>query len=49
MLDIGAGDGEITTRLAKSVIGMGLDVYVKVFATETSWTMRERLQKQQFM
>ncbi|CAD7088165.1 unnamed protein product [Hermetia illucens] len=49
MLDIGAGDGEITTRLAKSVIGMGLDVYVKVFATETSWTMRERLQKQQFI
>lgn len=48
MLDIGAGDGEVTTRLARAVIHMGTDVMLKVYATEYSWTMRERLQQRQF-
>ena len=48
MLDIGAGDGEVTSRLAKAVIHMGNDVLLKVYATEYSWTMRDRLQKKQF-
>lgn len=47
-MDIGAGDGEVTTRLARSIIQMGSDVRLKVYATETSWTMRERLQHRQF-
>lgn len=48
ILDIGAGDGEVTSRLAKAVIHMGNDVLLKVYATEYSWTMRDRLQKKQF-
>lgn len=49
MLDIGAGDGEVTSRLAKAVNHMGTDVYLKVYATEYSWTMKDRLQKKQFV
>lgn len=48
MLDIGAGDGEVTARLAKAIIHMGKDVLLKVYATEFSWTMRSRLQKKKF-
>ncbi|XP_037032959.1 methyltransferase-like protein 9 [Bradysia coprophila] len=48
ILDIGAGDGEVTSRLAKAVIHMGNDILLKVYATEYSWTMRDRLQKKQF-
>lgn len=48
ILDIGAGDGEVTSRLAKAVIHMGNDMLLKVYATEYSWTMRDRLQKKQF-
>lgn len=53
VLDIGAGDGEVTSRLARSIITMGReggggDLNLKVYATETSWTMRERLAKRQF-
>lgn len=48
MLDIGAGDGEVTSRLAKAIIHMGKDVLLKVYATEFSWTMRSRLQKKKF-
>lgn len=48
ILDIGAGDGEVTSRLAKAVIHMGNDIMLKVFATEYSWTMRDRLQKKKF-
>lgn len=49
ILDIGAGDGEVTTRLAKSIIHMKYNVFLKVFTTEYSWTMRDRLQEKQFM
>lgn len=48
MLDIGAGDGEVTSRLAKAVIHMGKNVLLKVYATEFSFTMRNRLQKKKF-
>lgn len=48
MLDIGAGDGEVTSRLAKAIIHMRKDVLLKVYATEFSWTMRSRLQKKKF-
>lgn len=48
ILDIGAGDGEVTSRLAKAVIHMGNNIMLKVFATEYSWTMRDRLQKKKF-
>lgn len=48
VLDIGAGDGEVTSRLAKAVIHMGNNVMLKVYATEYSWTMRDRLQKKKF-
>lgn len=49
ILDIGAGDGEVTMRLAKSIIHMNYNIFLKVFATEYSWTMRDRLQEKQFM
>lgn len=48
MLDIGAGDGEVTARLAKAIIHMGDDVMLKVYATEFSWTMRNRLKNKKF-
>lgn len=48
MLDIGAGDGEVTSRLAGAVVNMGTNVALKVYATEFSWTMRNRLQKKKF-
>lgn len=48
VLDIGAGDGEVTSRLAKAVIHMGNNIMLKVYATEYSWTMRDRLQKKKF-
>lgn len=48
MLDIGAGDGEVTTRLAKAVIHTNTNVLLKVYTTETSWTMRDRLQDREF-
>ncbi|XP_055917457.1 protein-L-histidine N-pros-methyltransferase [Eupeodes corollae] len=48
ILDIGAGDGEISVRLIDSVIKLKKDAKVRVYATETSWTMRERLEKRNF-
>lgn len=48
MLDIGAGDGEITIRLADSIINMDETVNLRVYATETSWTMRNRLEGRNF-
>lgn len=48
ILDIGAGDGEISVRLIDSVIKLNKNAKVRVFATETSWTMRERLEKRNF-
>lgn len=48
ILDIGAGDGEVTMRLARGIVQIKSDIYLKVFATEFSWTMRDRLQEKQF-
>lgn len=48
LLDIGAGDGAVTVRLAKSVILSGTSILLKVFCTETSFFMRERLQERKF-
>lgn len=59
VLDIGAGDGEVTQRLINSVQQLsdndrddaaeaGLGE-MRVFATEYSYTMRKRLEKKNFM
>lgn len=47
--DIGAGDGEVTMRLVKGIVHMKNNIFLKVFATEYSWTMRERLNEKNFM
>lgn len=48
-IDIGAGDGEVTMRLVKGIMHMKNNIFLKVFVTEYSWTMRDRLQEKQFM
>lgn len=48
-LDIGAGDGEVTMRLVKGIVHMKNNIFLKVFATEYSWTMRDRLNEKNFM
>ncbi|XP_031620489.1 methyltransferase-like protein 9 [Contarinia nasturtii] len=49
ILDIGAGDGEVTMRIVKGIVHMKNNIFLKVFATEYSWTMRERLQEKKFI
>ncbi|EDW01902.1 protein-L-histidine N-pros-methyltransferase [Drosophila grimshawi] len=48
LLDIGAGDGEVSLRVANSVTELSGNAVLQVFATEASWTMRERLKKLNF-
>lgn len=52
ILDIGAGDGEVTQRLINAVHQLNdcenEQVQLQVFATEYSFTMRNRLQKKHF-
>lgn len=52
ILDIGAGDGEVTQRLINAVHQLNdcevEQVRLQVFATEYSFTMRNRLQKKNF-
>ncbi|XP_060659186.1 protein-L-histidine N-pros-methyltransferase [Drosophila nasuta] len=48
LLDIGAGDGEVSLRVASSVSELSGNAVLQVFATEASWTMRERLKKLNF-
>lgn len=48
LLDIGAGDGEVSLRVANSVAELSGNAVLQVFATEASWTMRERLKKLNF-
>lgn len=56
ILDIGAGDGEVTQRLVNAVhqlsnsdaSSIGEHIQLQVFATEYSFTMRNRLQKKHF-
>lgn len=47
--DVGAGDGEVTMQLVRGVVHMKNNIFLKIFATEYSWTMRDRLQEKQFM
>ncbi|XP_055385821.1 protein-L-histidine N-pros-methyltransferase [Condylostylus longicornis] len=50
ILDIGAGDGKITIRLANSIANMfNNSSNIRIYATETSWTMRNRLSERQFI
>jgi SAM-dependent methyltransferase len=44
-LDIGAGDGKITLRLAKSLLQMNNNIMLHVHATETSYIMKDRLRE----
>ncbi|XP_016953597.1 protein-L-histidine N-pros-methyltransferase [Drosophila biarmipes] len=48
LLDIGAGDGEISLRVANTVSELSGSAGLRVFATEASWTMRDRLKKLNF-
>ena len=45
MLDVGAGDGKITLRLAQSLLQMSNNIMLNVFATETSYIMKDRLRE----
>lgn len=45
MLDIGAGDGKITLRLAKSLLQLNNNIMLNVYATETSYIMKDRLRE----
>ncbi|XP_075160919.1 protein-L-histidine N-pros-methyltransferase isoform X1 [Haematobia irritans] len=47
-VDIGAGDGEISAVLLKALRLSNPDVVIDAYATEASWTMRERLKKLNF-
>lgn len=53
ILDIGAGDGEITTNILNSVMSLSqkqgaAHIQPRVYTTESSWTMRNRLEKLKF-
>lgn len=45
MLDIGAGDGKITLRLAQSLLQLNNNITLSVYATETSYIMKDRLRE----
>ncbi|XP_005181262.1 protein-L-histidine N-pros-methyltransferase [Musca domestica] len=47
-VDIGAGDGQISMVLLKALRISNPDVAIEAYATEASWTMRERLKKMDF-
>ncbi|XP_053695725.1 protein-L-histidine N-pros-methyltransferase [Sabethes cyaneus] len=47
VLDIGAGDGEVTIRLVKAIRNIFPSSITKLFATESSWIMRSRLSQKQ--
>lgn len=48
MLDVGAGDGEITIRLAKALVQLNNNISLNVFATESSYIMKDRLREKNF-
>jgi ubiquinone/menaquinone biosynthesis C-methylase UbiE len=48
MLDVGAGDGEITMRLAKSLVQLNTNISLSVFASESSYIMKDRLRDKNF-
>uniref|UniRef100_A0A1Q3G289 Methyltransferase-like protein 9 n=1 Tax=Culex tarsalis TaxID=7177 RepID=A0A1Q3G289_CULTA len=43
VLDIGAGDGEVTARLVNAISLLKPDSNITLFATESSWVMKSRL------
>lgn len=45
MLDIGAGDGKITLRLAQSLLQLNNNITLSVYGTETSYIMKDRLRE----
>lgn len=45
MLDIGAGDGNITLRLAQSLLQLNNNIMLNAYATETSYIMKDRLRE----
>lgn len=45
MLDVGAGDGNVTMRLAQSLFLLKNSITLNVFATETSYIMKDRLRE----
>jgi SAM-dependent methyltransferase len=47
-LDIGAGDGKITLRLAQSLLQLNNSIALNVYATETSYIMKDRLREKNF-
>lgn len=47
--DIGAGDGEVTIRLVKAINNIEPGIHLSAFATEHSWTMKDRLIEKNFM
>lgn len=49
LLDIGAGDGEVSMRLLRAIRNINSNVAIKAFATEYSWTMRDRLLEKNFL
>lgn len=49
LIDIGAGDGEVTIRLLKAINAINPSLALKAFATEYSWTMKDRLIEKNFM
>ncbi|XP_055644666.1 protein-L-histidine N-pros-methyltransferase [Toxorhynchites rutilus septentrionalis] len=47
VLDIGAGDGEVTMRFVKAITMIFPNIPMKLYATDSSWTMRSRLVEKQ--
>ncbi|XP_021704304.1 methyltransferase-like protein 9 isoform X2 [Aedes aegypti] len=47
VLDIGAGDGEVTLRLVNGISSIFPSSPMKIYATESSWIMRSRLAEKQ--
>lgn len=49
MLDIGAGDGKVTERVASGIMQMEqTPLVLNVYASEYSWPMKERLQEKYY-
>lgn len=42
MLDVGAGDGEISLRLAQSLVQLNSNMSLTVYASESSYIMQGR-------
>ncbi|XP_070509002.1 protein-L-histidine N-pros-methyltransferase [Chironomus tepperi] len=47
-LDVGAGDGEITLRLAQALTHLNSNISLNVYASESSYIMKDRLREKNF-